>query len=182
MNMNFTKKNNPKYWWIFCAEKEKCFLIVILYLMFELWLVVKQVIWGLAKLWAARYMLLPLLQVVWASTGSVSWQNTLTAEVYNRAGMSWQGNQTQPGHENTAEGNTTVMPTKGQSFVLCHSESCPGSCPSQQTWELLVQGFPRSHYYNNTRICPTGFVTPWHTKTHCKRLQTGLADTQAHLP
>lgn len=46
-------------------------------------------------------------------------------------------------------------------------ESCPGSSPSQQTWELLVQGFRRSHCYNNTHL------PDWlcHTTAHQNPLQ-----------
>lgn len=60
-------------------------------------------------------------------------------------------------------------------FCFLFWESCPGSSPSQQSWDLLVQGFPHCHGYNNTRpIRLTGPVTPRHAKTHRNRPQTGF--------
>lgn len=90
-----------------------------------------------------------------------------------------------PDSQTHSRGNTTAVKTKGHSFFSCFLfwESCPGSSPSQQSWELLVQGFPHRHGYNNT--CPirlTGPVTLRHAKTHHIRPQPGWACTQAHLP
>lgn len=84
----------------------------------------------------------------------------------------------------TVEGTQQPWKQKDRAF-FCFLlwESCIGSSPSQQSWALLVQGFPHCHGYNNTRpIRLTGPVTPRHAKTHRNWPQTGSAYTQAHLP
>lgn len=176
---------------ILCWERKKLFQLLHCYFNSDWWLSKSMSKRNLvdfrfiqASGWHAccASWLTPLLQEVRASIGSVSWQNTSITEVYNRAGMSWQGNQTQPGWKYSRGEHNSHGNKRTELYSVSFWESCPGSSPSQQTWELLVQGFPWSHCYNNTRICPTGFVTPQHTKTHCKRLQAGLADTQTHLP
>lgn len=102
----------------------------------------------------------------------VFWQNRTTTEVYKRAGMSWQGNQIQQREQSSQQKD-------GASFRVVVRAARLSSQPA----DLRAAGTQRpwSHYNSNTRGCPTSVVTPQHTKTHCKQLQTGWL-TQAHLP
>lgn len=120
----------------------------------------------------------------------VLWQQSTTQEVQNRAEChngTFTDNQedTQTRLPNPQQRERNSHENKGTRLFFCFLfwESCPGSSPSQQSWELLVQDFPHHHGYNNTRpIRLTGPVTPRHAKTHRIRPQTGWACTQAHLP
>lgn len=120
----------------------------------------------------------------------VLWQRRTTPEVQNRTEChngtvtdNQEDTQTRLPNPQQREHNSHENKRTERFFCFLFWESCPSSSPSQQSWELLVQGFPHCHGYNNTRpIRLTGPVTPRHDKTHRNRPQTGSAYTQAHLP
>lgn len=113
----------------------------------------------------------------------VLWRRSTTTEVHNRtdchngvATHNQEDTQTRLPNPQRREHNSSENKGTELFFCVLFWESCPGSSPSQQSWELLVQGFPHSHGYNNTRpIRLTGPVTPRHTKTHRKPATNGLS-------